>query len=218
MIRYYNDCIDEIVEPLFRRLSNSTFNELLYEINPNEEIIGIFERNNIKIALFIESQFIFDKFMDSVHSNHFDKFEFYSTKKKINIESINENLSNFLKIKPLNLSGCLLTIEQQVILPDHILKIEKEMEEKREIAIALRMEVKQDIGLSPRLSPPVYNPTKIKSRSGSSENISGIKKNVSFKNILTDVFPIQSNDLVDSIIVTASEYIDSNHFPMDNCQ
>ena len=216
MIRFYNDCIDEIVEPLFRRLSNTTFNELISEIDSNEEVIGIFERNNIKIALFIESQFIFDKFMDSVHSNHFDKFEFYSTKKKINIASINENLSNFLKIKPLNLSGCLLTIEQQVILPDHILKIEKEMEEKREIAIALRMEVKQDIGLSPRLSPPVYNHEKVKSRSGSSENISGIKKNVSFKDILTDVFLIPSNVSVVSSNVTETEYIDSIHFSIDN--
>jgi len=210
MIRYYNDCIDEIVEPIFRRLSNSTFNELISEIDSNEEIIGIFERNNIKIALFIDSQFIFDKFMDSVHSNHFDKFEFYSTKKKLNTESIND----FLKLKPLNISSCLLTIEQQVILPDYILKIEKIMEEKRESAIALRMQVKEDIGLSPRLSPPVYNPAKIKSRSGSLENISGIKKNVSFKDILTDVCPIPSNDSVDSSIVT--EYIDSNQFSMDN--
>jgi hypothetical protein len=210
MIRYYNDCIDEIVEPLFRRLSNSTFNELLSEIDSNEEIIGIFERNNTKIALFIESQFIFDKFMDSIHSNHFNKFEFYSTKKKLNTELINENL----KIKPLNLSGCLLTIEQQVILPEHVLKIEKIMEEKRESAIALRMQVKEDIGLSPRLSPPVFNPVKIKSRSGSLENINGIKKNVSFKDILTDVCPILSNDSVVSSDVT--EYIDSNHFSMDN--
>jgi hypothetical protein len=210
MIRYYNDCIDEIVEPIFRRLSNSTFNELISEIDSNEEVIGIFERNNIKIALFIDSQFIFDKFMDSVHSNHFDKFEFYSTKKKLNTESIND----FLKLKPLKLSSCLLTIEQQVILPDYILKIEKIMEEKRESAIALRMQVKEDIGLSPRLSPPVYNPAKIKSRSGSLENISGIKKNVSFKDILTDVCPIPSNDSVDSSIV--NEYIDSNQFSMDN--
>jgi len=210
MIRYYNNCIDEIVEPLFRRLSNSTFNELLSEIDSNEEIIGIFERNNTKIALFIESQFIFDKFMDSIHSNHFNKFEFYSTKKKLNTELINENL----KIKPLNLSGCLLTIEQQVILPEHVLKIEKIMEQKRESAIALRMQVKEDIGLSPRLSPPIYNPVKIKSRSGSLENINGIKKNVSFKDILTDVCPILSNDSVVSSDVT--EYIDSNHFSMDN--
>jgi len=208
MIRYYNECIDEIVEPLFRRLSNSTFNELLSEIDSNEEIIGIFERNNTKIALFIESQFIFDKFMDSIHSTHFNKFEFYSTKKKLNTELINENL----KIKPLNLSGCLLTIEQQVILPEHVLKIEKIMEEKRESAIALRMQVKEDIGLSPRLSPPVFNPVKIKSRSGSLENINGIKKNVSFKDILTDVCP--SNYSVVSSDVT--EYIDSNHFSMDN--
>jgi hypothetical protein len=205
MIRYYNECIDEIVEPLFRRLSNSTFNELLFEIDSNEEIIGIFERNNTKIALFIESQFIFDKFMDSIHSNHFNKFEFYSTKKKINIESAND----FLKLKPLNLSGCLLTIEQQVILPEHVLKIEKIMEEKRISAIALRMEVKQDIGLSPRLSPPIYNHEKVKSRSGSSENISGIKKNVSFKDI-------PSNGLVVSSNVNETEYIDSKYFSIDN--
>lgn len=212
MIRYY-DCISDIVEPLFRRLNNSTFNELLTEINPNEEIIGIFEKNDIKIAPFIDSQINYDKFMNSIHSNHFDKFEFYATEKKITTPS-NKQIGFFLE--PLNLSMCLLSIEQKVILPDHVLNVEKVMEEKREIAVVLRQEVKKDLGLGSELSPRVVDYPKVKSRSGSSENMNGLKKSVSFKDILTDILLIPSNVTVDSQIVTKPEYLDSATLSMDS--
>jgi hypothetical protein len=143
--------------------------------------------------------------MNSFHSGHFNSYEFYAKKKEI-IKSDNV-LPIILNLRPLslNLTFCYLTVEQKVILPDYVLKVEKQMDEKREIAISLRNEVRKDIGLSPGSTPIIGNSgesIKIKSRSGSLENITGLKKNVSFKEVSIDELTKDSQSTV--------EYSDSN--------
>ena len=80
------------------------------------------------------------------------------------------------------------------------------MEEKRDIATTLRNEVRKDIGLSPGSTPIIGNSgksIKIKSRSSSLENINGLKKNVSFKEILDNETTKYSQ--------STEEYFDSSY-------
>jgi uncharacterized protein (UPF0254 family) len=201
MIRYYTEPITNIQEPIFRKLVKFEFNDLLNELQENEEIIGIFERANVKIAVFIDSHINYDKFINEVHSGHFTAYEFFAKKKDVaqNLTpSQNINLPlrlNFALPPALNFSSLYLTIEQKVILPDHLQKVEKAYEEKRLIANSLREEVRQDIGIAGGSTPTVGNSgesIKIKSRSGSLESI---KKSVSFHNILTQEFPLEDSNI-----------------------
>jgi hypothetical protein len=129
--------------------------------------------------------------MSRINSGHFTSCNFYASEKKIIIQSS-------FRPPPLNLSACLLTIEQKILLPNHIYKVEKETEEKRLAAIELRNEIRKEDGIEPGFTPTVGNSgesIKIKSRSNSTE---GMKKNVSFKNILTEEYLINT-DINDSL-------------------
>lgn len=186
MLNFYNPVID-IKEPKFRELTTSDFDGLLKQLTPNEELVGLFAKDNIKVAPYINSQDNFDKFMSGINSGHFSSCNFYATKKKIIAQSP-------FGPPPLNLSSCLLTIEQKIILPNYIYKVEKETEERRLAAIELRNEVRKEDGIEAGFTPTVGNSgesIKIKSRSNSSE---GIKKNVSFKDILTEEFLINTDN------------------------
>lgn len=187
MTKFYID-INEIKDPKFRKLINSNFDELLKEVTQDEEIIGVFEKDDINVALYIDCQGNFDKFMSGIKSGHFTSYNFYATAKKIIIH-------NPLIPPPLNLSFLHLSIKQKIILPDYILNVEKATAEKRLAAIELRNEIRKEDGIEPGFTPTVGNSgqsIKIKSRSNSAE---GIKKSVSFKDILTEEHLINRDNI-----------------------
>ena len=179
MVRYYTDDF-EFKEPIFRRLIKNEYDELMSEIQSYEEIIGVFLRNEIKIAIYIDSQKEFDEFMKHVHSGHFSTCEFYAKNKPLLIKQP-ESLSGFSIPPPLNLSFCTLSIPQLVSLPGHLNKVELAMAEKRDIALSLRHEIRIEHGIEPGSTPVcTNNESKNKSRSNSSEDGKGIRKSVSF--------------------------------------
>jgi len=200
MLNFYTD-INEIKEPKFRKLINSNFDELLKEVTQDEEIIGVFEKDDIKVAPYIDSQDNFNKFMSGIKSGHFTSCNFYATKKKVIIRTP-------FGLPHLNLSSCFLSVKQKVILPDHILNVEKKTEEKRLVAIELRNEIRKEDGIEPGFTPTVGNSgesIKIKSRSNSLE---GIKRSVSFKDILTEEFPFKNPDLINDPLSTLENLTD----------
>jgi hypothetical protein len=194
MLNFYNP-VNDIKEPIFRKLNIASFDELLEQLTPNEDLICVFAKDDIKVAPYINSKDNFNNFMSGIKSGHFTSHNFYATQKKVIIQSP-------FRPPSLNLSFCNLTIEQRIILPNHICKVEKETEERRLAAIELRNEVRKEDGIEPGFTPTIGNSgesIKIKSRSNSTE---GIKKNVSFKDILTEEFLFDTNDLVNDSLST----------------
>jgi len=181
MVRYYTDDF-EFKEPIFRRLTKNEYDGLMSEIQSYEEIIGVFFRNEINIAIYIDSQKEFDDFIKHVSSGHFISCEFYAKNKPMLINPpLSTNLSGFDIPAPLNLSFCTLSIPQIVSLPGHLNKVELAMAEKRDIALSLRHEVRVEHGIEPGSTPICVNiESKNKSRSNSSEDGNGIRKTVSF--------------------------------------
>jgi hypothetical protein len=181
MVRYYTDDF-EFKEPIFRRLTKNEYDGLMSEIQSYEEIIGVFFRNEINIAIYIDSQKEFDDFIKHVSSGHFISCEFYAKNKPLQIKPpLSPNLSGFSIPPPLNLSFCTLSIPQLVSLPGHLNKVELAMAEKRDIALSLRHEIRVEHGIEPGSTPVcVNNESKNKSRSNSSEDGNGIRKTVSF--------------------------------------
>jgi len=202
MIRYYNSNFEE---SKFRRLTKNEYIDLINEISSDEEIISVFIKDDVEIYPFIESEKIYNDFMNCYKSGHFGSYKFFAIPKP------KPTSNNPFFLAPLNLTNHYLSIKQKVILPSHLNFVEQKMLEKRQEAISLRTEVKKENGLEDILSPkPCTTSFKIgsRSKSNSSNDLNTIKKNVSFSNILVEEKIFSKDDAINDL-ESFTEYIDT---------